>query len=308
MSSLLKPALLSLVVSLLLAGSASRPSSAEEPSTKSAAEPAKPDASSPITWPPGRVIFEQSDAEKELRAAIEKPARFDFSDTPLGDVADRIEKEFGIHVELDVEALAADGKGSDLPLTKKGQYTSLCNGLRLVLDGQGLAFLVKHDVLLITTKTAASAPENQSTRLYQVHDLVVMPNDPMASQPDFDSLIELMTSTIRPQDWQDNGGTIGFVKSFQGPGVLALIATHDEQGHGEIEQLLKMLRQARLPQIAEAQARQPLPPPEKQQPFVYGAGGISPLPAATNTPTGETTPPAAAESTTPAKKSGGGMF
>lgn len=35
-------------------------------------------------------------------------------------------------------------------------------------------------------------------------------------RPDFESLIELITSTIRQQDWVDNGGTIGHIKQHDG--------------------------------------------------------------------------------------------
>lgn len=59
-------------------------------------------------------------------------------------------------------------------------------------------------------------------------------------KPDFDSLIELITSTIRQQDWQDNGGTIGFIKSHDT--TLSLVITHDVRGHEEIENLLTQLR------------------------------------------------------------------
>jgi general secretion pathway protein D len=59
-------------------------------------------------------------------------------------------------------------------------------------------------------------------------------------QPDFDSLIELITSTIRQQDWQDNGGTIGFIRSHDT--TLSLVITHDVRGHEEIENLLTQLR------------------------------------------------------------------
>lgn len=59
-------------------------------------------------------------------------------------------------------------------------------------------------------------------------------------RPDFDSLIELITSTIRQQDWQDNGGTIGFIK--QHDTTLSLVITHDVRGHEEIENLLTQLR------------------------------------------------------------------
>jgi len=39
------------------------------------------------------------------------------------------------------------------------------------------------------------------------------------AQPDFDTLIDLITNTIRQQDWADNGGTIGHIKSHEG-GIL----------------------------------------------------------------------------------------
>lgn len=35
-------------------------------------------------------------------------------------------------------------------------------------------------------------------------------------QPDFDTLIDLITNTIRQQDWVDNGGTIGHIKAHDG--------------------------------------------------------------------------------------------
>lgn len=59
-------------------------------------------------------------------------------------------------------------------------------------------------------------------------------------QPDFDSLIELITSTIRQSDWQDNGGTIGFIRPHET--TLSLVITHDVRGHEEIENLLTQLR------------------------------------------------------------------
>lgn len=244
---------------------------ADEPATKSEtkSEAKKAELPSPLTWPVGKVVFQQSEECKKIREILLQPTEFQYLDTPLGDVVSDLEMRHKLNIELDMEALAADGKGSDLPITKTLKDVTLESGLRLILEGQGLTYLIKNDVLLLTTKTAASAPENLSTRLYQVHDLVVAPNDPTALKPDFDSLIELLTNTIRQQDWMDNGGTIGFIHSFRGPGILALVATHDEQGHREIEQLLKMLRESRLPQIVEAQERQPL---DTSKPF-HGMGG-----------------------------------
>jgi hypothetical protein len=253
--------------------------SADEPSKNGKAESKQTEAKttklpSPLSWPAGKVIFHQSEAAKQIRAALEQPVECDFDSVPLNDVADWIEDKLDATVILDQAALAADVNDGTLPITKKGRFTSLANALSVILDEQGLTYLVKHDVLVITTKTAASAPENLTTRIYQVHDLVVAPNDPTALQPDFDALIEILTCSIRNQDWQDVGGTIGYVKPFYGPGSLALVITHDEQGHREIEQLFKMLRESRVQQIIEAQEKQPYkerpPQPPQQEPFILG--------------------------------------
>src|SRR5690606_1933585 len=106
----------------------------------------------------------------------------------------------------------------------------------------GLTTVVHRDVLLITTRTAAETMV--LTRIYQVHDLVVMPNDPTAAHPDFESLIELITSTIAPETWREAGGTQGEVRQFNGPGVLALVVTHTHGAHEQIESLLTALRAA----------------------------------------------------------------
>lgn len=270
--------------------------------------PAATSLPSPQTWPPGKVIFEQSETEKKILAALEQATEIEFLNTQLGDVVQQLKKRHEINIELDTEALAADGKGSETPITKSLRDTTLNSALRLILDGQGLTTLIKNDVMLITTKAAASQPENLIVRLYQVHDLVVAPNDPTASQPSFESLIEIITSMTRPADWQDNGGTTGHIREYYGPGVLALVIVHDLRGHEEIEGLLKSLRAARLQPIYDAQAQQPLPPPAGA-PSIIGHTivgdkfNFDPEPA--KAPSTKTTNEKPA---TPAKSLGGGYF
>jgi hypothetical protein len=264
---------------------------------------------SPQTWPAGTVIYDQGEAEKKIREVLQKTDDFELGDAQLGDLAELLHKRHAVNIQLDAEALAADGKGAETPLTIKLDKLTVAKALRLILDPQGLTYLVKNDVLMITTKAAASQPENLLTRIYQVHDLVVAPNDPTARQPDFDSLIELITSTIRQQDWQDNGGTIGFLRAYDGPGILILTATHDERGHEEIEQLLKALRAARLQPIYDAQAQRPLTPPQPHSPGAYFCGGMGGGSGAPGSPA----PPAAAgpSGTSPAntnQQRGGGFF
>lgn len=321
-----------LIVGLMASGRLASRAADPEPAAKTSPEEMKPAEgaksnvaaklalpTSPLNWPPGRTIFEESAAEQKIREALQQTTEIAFNDTQLGDVVEFLEKRHEINIELDTEALAADGKGSETPITKSLRDVTLGKALRLILDGQGLTYLIKNDVLLITTKAAASQPENLMTRLYQVHDLVVAPNDPTASQPDFDSLIELLTTCVQTHDWADNGGTIGIIKPFHGPGVLAIIIRHDDRGHEEIEQLLKSLRAAKIQAIYDAQAMQPLKPRPQ-----YGYGGmgtagfdVAALLQHLQTLTTSTAPPTAQpagtvteqkKAVTPAQSGGGGFF
>jgi hypothetical protein len=315
-----------LIVGLMASGRLASRAADPEPATKTSPEEMKPGdgaklglPTSPLNWPPGRTIFEESAAEQKIREALQQTTEIAFNDTQLGDVVEFLEKRHEINIELDTEALAADGKGSETPITKSLREVTLHKALRLILDGQGLTYLVKNDVMLITTKAAASQPENQMVRLYQVHDLVVAPNDPTASQPDFDSLIELLTSCIRQNDWADNGGTIGMVKQFQGPGVIAIFVTHDDRGHEEVEQMLKSLRAAKVQAIYDAQAMQPLKPRPQYGYGVMGTAGfdVAALLQHLQTLTTSTAPPTAQpagtvteqkKAVTPAQSGGGGFF
>lgn len=270
-------------------------------------------ATPPLTWPPGRTVYDESDAERKIREALQQPTDVDFKDTPLGDVVDFLEKRHEINILLDKEALAADGKGDETPITQSLRDIPLGKTLRLLFDDQGLTYVIKNDVMLITIKAFASTPENLTARVYQVHDLVVAPNDPTASQPDFDSLMEMITTVIRQSDWAENGGTTGQIRSFQGPGVLALLIQHEERGHEEIEQLLKTLRAAKLQAIYEAQAQQPLKPRSPVAVGLGGPGSFCPIgepggvhPSAEPKPTGTATE--SHKAATPAQSSGGGYF
>lgn len=192
--------------------------------------------------------------------ALEEPAEFALVDAELGKFVEQVTDKHKISIKLDVAALTADGKGPETILNGKTTDTTLRSALRLFLDEQGLTFVVRNDTLMITTKTAAEVLT--ATRLYQVHDLIYTPNDPYL-RPDFESLIELINSTVQPESWRENGGNAAEVKSFRGPGIAVLVVRHTEEGHEQVEKLLADLRAAKSPELLELQKKalvRPLPP------------------------------------------------
>ncbi len=59
------------------------------------------------------------------------------------------------------------------------------------------------------------------------------------AQPDFDSLIQLITSTVAPDSWAENGGP-GTIGPFEGN--FSLVISQTEEVHQQIEDLLNQLR------------------------------------------------------------------
>ena len=106
-----------------------------------------------------------------------------------------------------------------------------------------LTYLIKGGVLLITTPEEA---ENQlETKVYPVADLVLPAGASDETEADFDSLIDLMTSTIKPTTWDAVGGP-GSIVPFANRMSIVLSQTQDV--HEEIENLLAQLRKIKREQ------------------------------------------------------------
>jgi tetratricopeptide (TPR) repeat protein len=114
-------------------------------------------------------------SEEKIYRALEQPVEnFDFVETPLRDFVVQLEDEHGIQVEVDVRALEDFGLDVDLPITRNLSGISLRSALRLTLSELDLAYIIKDEVMLITTIEEA---ENFFVRkVYPVADLVIPVN------------------------------------------------------------------------------------------------------------------------------------
>jgi general secretion pathway protein D len=259
----------------------------------------------------------RSPKELEIEQRLKTPISLKFEKATLTQVFEKLSAMTGVPIYVDQRGLAAEGVDSSTPVSiDLSSEISLKSALRLILSEHHLTYVIRDEVLKITSERMRS--EEVYTVTYPVGDLVIpIPNfvptnrmglagalaDAQASilgggglasnapvsmiaansaanpspgvlgqvnvpfnsgggppqtgmsqgqmfagpgglgggvRPDFDSLIELITSTIRPSDWQDNGGTVGFIKKHDT--TLSLVITHDVRGHEEIENLLNQLR------------------------------------------------------------------
>lgn len=180
----------------------------------------------------------------EREAAIKKAldARLDLSfvDQPLSDVVAYIECEAKIPVRLDSRALSDEGIGSDTPVTRDILGLSLRAALRLMLSELDLCYVVRDEVLLITTRSEA---ENMlQTKVYPVFDLVVRPADlpQKGLAVDYESLIELVFCNIASNSWDNTSGP-GAIRSFANAGVLVVSQTTEV--HEELARFFQALRE-----------------------------------------------------------------
>ena len=116
-------------------------------------------------------LTQSSPTEAKILAALDDKTELEFVDQPLSDVVDYLKERHGIEIQLDNKALTDEGIGSDTPVTRNIKGITLRSALRLMLGEMDLTYVIRNEVLMITTKTEA---ENMlSTKVYPVADLVV---------------------------------------------------------------------------------------------------------------------------------------
>ncbi|MCH7726559.1 MAG: hypothetical protein IH991_08790 [Planctomycetes bacterium] len=180
-------------------------------------------------------------AEAAIEAALDKPWKLEFENTPLSDAAAAIDKAFEITTVIDVRALDTVGLGADTPISFSARNLTLRQALRHMLRDLELTFLIQDEVLQITTEIGC---ESNHIRVYPVLDLLseVRAEDELELNPQefgFESLIEAITATIDVETWADVGGP-GTITEVEGLGVLVVSQTL--QVHENVEKLFTDLR------------------------------------------------------------------
>jgi type II secretory pathway component GspD/PulD (secretin) len=179
------------------------------------------------------------EAERAIRAALERRMSFDFTDTPLKDVAAALQRTLGVPIALDSKVLSDAGITGDTTITFVEPAISARMALDTILAEKDLSWIVQRDLLIITTADVAKT--RTLIRVYAVADLVLIETTD-AYDADFDSLIEVITSTVVPQSWDSNGGA-GSIAPFLPSGALVIDQTREI--HEKIESLLARLREVR---------------------------------------------------------------
>jgi general secretion pathway protein D len=109
--------------------------------------------------------------ERNIERKLTAPVNLNFTNAPLRTVIDDLRAFQGINIYVDEPALAEQGVSLDHPVSIKLEQISLKSALNLLLRSTHLTYVIKDEVLQITTESQARG--KNELRVYQVADLVI---------------------------------------------------------------------------------------------------------------------------------------
>ena len=117
----------------------------------------------------------KSEKERDIERKLSTPVTLNFSDAPLHQVVDDLRATQGMNIYVDQQALDAENISLEHPVSIKLDQVSLKSALNLILKSVHLTYVIKDEVLQITTESQAKGKLQRIT--YQVADLVIpVPN------------------------------------------------------------------------------------------------------------------------------------
>jgi hypothetical protein len=184
--------------------------------------------------------------EQAIIRSLNSPITANFKDSPLETVIDYIATTTGMTIVVDKAALDDAQVTYETPVRAQAKGWATRTLLRQVLQPFGLTFVVKEEVLQITT--LEKAKKMMVTRSYPVSDLVAglgMFGDGTQFGPylaraqmqeNAKQLIEIIKSTVDPDSWEGNGGA--GVITFS-PGAMSIVVRQSTEVHAALGNALK---------------------------------------------------------------------
>lgn len=241
------------------AWSAAWPAAGQEPAAPAARAPevVRPAAKRPAPDP-------RRDTEAKIFAALDSVGDEDWLETPLAELAGKLEAKYGVRVALDRHGLDAEGLNGETPVSIQAKGVRLGDALRQGLNAVHVDFGLQPSFLVFTSEAVASQRKFQVTRVYEVSDLLVEQTDSGAREVDPQQLASLVKTSIDPSSWDDQGGESS-LQVFSVERAVTLVTTGTLVTQESVRRLLADLRAAR-DSIAPGAGR-PVPvDPEKKIP------------------------------------------
>ncbi len=155
-----------------------------------------------------------------IHRALRTKTKFAVKEVTLEAAIEKLAKDHDLQILIDKPTLQDEGISLELPVTLAVADITLRSVLKLVLEPQQLAYVIRNEVLMVTTETKAS--DQLVTRIYDIR--------PVLEGDRYASLIDMITSCIQPETWDEVGGpgSIKPVHIAQALSIRQTQAVHDE--------------------------------------------------------------------------------
>jgi len=203
---------------------------------------------------------EKLDANAQTQAKLEKLIDVEFIEQPLSKVIANLAADTKVQFFLDTRILNEAGINTDAIVTLSMKNVPAEMIMRLIFRNLNLAYWLDNGVVFVSTTEEADA--NLESRVYRIDDLLSSPpTDKYQEIPDgsakkqkvnYDRLIDLITSTVRPTSWDSVGGPAS-ICPYRGTLVISQTSTV----HKEVHKLLNDLRQSINKEIEDEGTVQP---------------------------------------------------
>jgi hypothetical protein len=172
-----------------------------------------------------------------ILAALKKPVSVNLTNARMTEFIEVLQKQGNTNVVIDDVGLNEVGKGIDTPISISADRITLADALKRVLEPLGLDYVIKDEVLLISSRSRCRPM--LEVRTYPVADLVTDNKTAAGAKVDFEPLTKLITSTVEPASWEGSGGR-GRIQSVEN--TLSLVIRQSATGHQRTCALLQNLR------------------------------------------------------------------
>ncbi|MBN2291663.1 MAG: hypothetical protein JXM70_04515 [Pirellulales bacterium] len=174
--------------------------------------------------------------EETIRRSLQKKIGLNFKEAPLFEVVDHLKELLQIEIQLDKRSLMDEGLNIKTPISFQISSIPAATAMDLMLRELDLTYIVKDDFLLVLTK-AAEEESFMHVKIYNVADMI-------GPQCDYCTLIDAITTIIKPECWTDVGGE-GSINCFNNTGMKVLVVSQTQRIHDDIKKLLADLRKVR---------------------------------------------------------------
>ncbi|KAA5545385.1 hypothetical protein FYK55_06965 [Roseiconus nitratireducens] len=174
------------------------------------------------------LAHESSEATRRIRAALDDKTSQSFIQTPLVDAIQLLSTTHDIPIVVDTVALEESGISLSTPIILDLKNVSLRSFLRIMLRRAGLSYVIKNEVLQITT-----AEEADKYRVVEMYPF------PEALTEKSSEVIKALTSSVEPNIWAVNGGDSSATAVEN-----VLVVSASESTHEHVADFLEKLQRA----------------------------------------------------------------